>query len=659
MKRTGKQVSQIIVGLGLTLGLLAQIPSAWATPEFTAEVDRESISADESVALKLNVKLDGSGDLDDTPAFSAPEFELINDYTSTYVESFYENGRFGSRKTLQFVKVLRPKKTGDLTISQLTARVDGKVYTAPAITIEVSAGGSGTPPPRNYGGSGVGLRGSTKKPVASGPGFFVRAEVDKSQAFRGEQIIVSYYLYRRTRVFNISVEKYPVLNAFLREDLDMPVLGQRLDTEQVMLDGAVYERSLLTKYAAYPLKEGKLPIDPMSIKASYFPAGQNQEEGDVFQQFFQQMNPREARSTSDPLSVEVAPLPEPKPASFSGGIGTFEGTLSVDKAQAKTNEAITVTFRIEGRGNLNAIEQPKPEWPKGFDLFESKGTTQGGGKGGSGARVFEYLLVPRKPGKFDLPAIEFSYFDPKRREYVSKRTGQVLVEISGEASPDSENAKPSFFGKTSDESKSTGGASGSSIADLQWNGFSEKSPVRQKLLQLATGLGVLLLLIGGFLGGRVGLSRLRLYRQSRLNRADIQNAKTWHELKQKAQLASTGQLATPELFQAYDQLIAHLYRSLDQAYAIPGGTKSYPRAELKTLLVDDQGFPEPIWAKFSSLVEYSETVRFASKIGAASESEARTELKRWVKEGQGIQEAIERRAKKNRENEEAETTDQA
>ena len=63
----------------------------------------------------------------------------------------------------------------------------------------------------------------------------MRAELSKDTLYKGEQLVVSYYLYTRARIFNISVDKYPILTGFLREDLNLPILSQRLTPERISI----------------------------------------------------------------------------------------------------------------------------------------------------------------------------------------------------------------------------------------------------------------------------------------------------------------------------------------------------------------------------------------------------------------------------------------
>src|SRR5690606_12780674 len=131
--------------------------------EFTARVDRARIARDESLSVRFTVRADGANWTMDGPRFSAPDFEEIQQFSNIFVESYYENGKFGVRQNRQLTHVLRPRRTGTLKIEGIEVTVGGETYQAKPITIQVEAGGAATPPPKGYGGgSGSGLRGAGK-----------------------------------------------------------------------------------------------------------------------------------------------------------------------------------------------------------------------------------------------------------------------------------------------------------------------------------------------------------------------------------------------------------------------------------------------------------------------------------------------------------------
>lgn len=628
---------RIFNSLILTLGCLLGSASALASGvDFRASIDQTEISTDESVSLKFTLKTEGSA-ASGTPQYDAPDFDLVNQFDSSYVESYYDNGKFGVKYSRDLTRVLRPKKVGSFSITGISVNVAGQTYTAPDITVNVTAGGVGTPPPRGYGGAGVGLRGAGKRPPSAANQVFLRAEVDKTNVFKGEQVIVSYYLYRRVRVFNIQVDKYPALNGFFREDLEMPVLGQRLPSEVTVLDGVQYERSLLTRYAAYPLKDGKLTVDQMRLRATYYgsrnaPGFGDEELDEAFQpfmNFFGQMNPMNATAASDPVTIEVEPLPESgKPANFSGGVGDFDVQSMVDRYEIKAGEAITLTLKIEGKGNVSAIEEPKPKWPAGVEVYDSKSRVKSG-RGGAGEKIFEILLIPRTAGKLEIPGIELAYFDPKAKKYVSKTTLPVAVQV-GEGVPGQQPPQSS-------QPTQPGAPQGPILSPILPPGAVSAISIPSGWLQRLPWIAAL-----GFFGlcGWMASDRLRSKRrlQELAKEAQLrQESKSWQKLKEDARNAVSG-ASFKEVVDSYDRLTAAVYDSIDRVYKT--GARALARTDLKEAVVSQGGLPDPSWRKLTELLDFAEMVRFASSAGAVSESTARSHLQKWVADAQAIEDAM-------------------
>lgn len=626
---------------------LAGAPAARATNiEFTAQADRTSVSTDESVSVKFTIRSDGAFSSIDGPRFNAPGFDVVNEYTGQFVESYYENGRFGMRNIRTVTQVLKPKKAGRYRIDGLSVKVDGRSYSAPSIDIEVESGGAVSPPPRSYGGGVVPAPQPRGPKRAPSTGFFVRAEVDKRKLYKGEQLIVSYYLYQRSRVFNLSVDKYPTLAGFLREDLDMPILGQRLDSDQVLIDGVAYNRALLVRYAAYPIKDGKLSIDAMAIKASYYGGQAGGDDDDPFMNFFQQMAPRIGTSRSDVISIEVEPLPETgRPASFTGGVGEFQILAVADKQEVRANEAVTVTVKVEGRGNAASIGEPKATLPDTVELYESKGRAKTH-KSGASEKVFELLLIPRQPGKVTIPAFELSTFDPAKEAYVTRSTAPIELTVlepapgSAVAVAPKRAARPKAQAGPGDDTQGPPRPAAEGMRPLKEPGpFS--SWAGRPLWRWLYGLGALSMLAFAAMVvvTRLGERRAELAATQRVRR--LAESKSWQHLRSRSK-AVAGKGKWQDVTEAYELLCGAVYDVIDRTYSV--GARSISRADLGRVLVGERSLPEPIWQKISRILEFAEAVRYASSAGAVSETAARSQLEKWVREGQAVDEALARQA---------------
>lgn len=601
-----------------------------------ATVDRQEIGEDESVTLEVTITSGTGGSvLSGTGlSFDAPDFDEINRFDSSSVQTTYDSAKgFVTNVTQRLHRMLRPRKTGVLSIRNIRADVSGVSLSSPDLNVTVRAAGAGTPPPRGYGGGGVGLRGAAKR--QPGVNVMLRAEISKDRLYKGEQAVVSYYLYRRVRMANIEVQKFPELKGFLREELEMPVMGTRLDSERVMLDGVPYDRSLLVRYAAYPLQEGKLRLDPVGIKYNYFPQNAGMDDGeDPFLGFFSQFAARTGQSRSEPLTVEVEPLPsEGRPSSFSGGVGNFRVDAAADKTEVRANEAVTLTVKVEGRGNLAAIGEPKAKWPETVELYDSKG--QAKSVKGVGEKVFEIVLVPRAPGKIILPALEFSFFDPEKKRYVTQATEPIPVNVlPGTGAPGPQNPR------SSGEAQPAGAPpkpEKEELRELKAPGtMASDRPVLSWISWGAVILGILLALWMGIDTATRALAKRRGSGAGRIrDPKGSPSLKRFEALREQAKKAKhDAGFAASDLHRAYENLNGAVFDSLDEAFDV--GARSLPRADLGRLLCQEQGLAEPLWERISKLLEFSETVRFASGTGAVSEQAARKDLEKWVNEAESV-----------------------
>jgi hypothetical protein len=140
--------------------------------------------------------------------------------------------------------------------------------------------------------------------------------------------------------------------------------------------------------------------------------------------------------TSNSVTIDVKPLPEGKPASFSGAVGDYKITSSINTKQLKTNDAVTVKVAISGNGNIKMVKNPEIIFPNDFDKMDPviSSNTRASTGGVTGTKTIEYNAIPRYAGNFTIPAAEFSYFDLKTGAYRTLKTDEFQLQVEqGEA----------------------------------------------------------------------------------------------------------------------------------------------------------------------------------------------------------------------------------
>ncbi len=261
--------------------------------------------------------------------------------------------------------------------------------------------------------------------------LFIRAEVDKTRVYQGEQLTVNYKLYTRVAILGSGLDKAPDLNGFWNQDIMKN--GQQVQWKIEDYKGERFNVATIKQTVLFPEHAGDLTIDPISLTLAV--RLQQQSSGDIFDQVFGGGSFKDInyKISSPPVIIHAMPLPEAgKPADFSGAVGSFSVASNVDKKELKANETLNYNLKITGTGNLALINAPNINPPADFEKYDPKTTDNiAVNPGGvSGSREFTYLLIPRHLGDFTLSPPGFSYFNPATRRYVTLPAKSFAIKVN-------------------------------------------------------------------------------------------------------------------------------------------------------------------------------------------------------------------------------------
>ncbi len=390
--------------------------------QFSASVDNNTVATDQQFTLELTLTSSGGNNLK-LPDLS--KFLILsgpNQSTSMQII----NGSVSSSQTLSYI--LQPREAGKFTIGSATIEAGGKEYSTQPIEITVTKG-SGHPSQQSQ---------NTPPSDAAqiGDNLLLRASVDRSRVYQGEQITVSYKLYTRVNIVNLGVEKMPAMTGFWGEDL--PVSRQINFTNETV-NGKQYRVGIVKKTALFPTQSGTLELSPMELTCQV-QIQRRGRSGNFFDQFFNDAQTVNVPVKSSSVKITVLPLPSNNvPASFKGAVGKFSLNASLTKRNAKTNEPISLKATVSGTGNVKVLEAPLLALPQDFEKYDPKITEDISRNGAaiSGSKSFEWLIVPRYPGQKIIPALEFSYFDVDQKRYITLHTNEfnLLVEKGNAEAP--------------------------------------------------------------------------------------------------------------------------------------------------------------------------------------------------------------------------------
>ena len=380
----------------------------------------------------------------DGKKFSAPSFEGFSvvggPFNSTSSSVQIVNGSMSRTVTNSYTYVLRAEKEGSFTLGPASCTVDHEQIKSEPFTITVVAGD----PQANTSGGGAsgqqrsGSQQNVNDPQVSGKDLFLKAVPSKKTVYVGEPLTLTYKLYTRVPVSQLSMSKVPSYGGFwTKEANDNGTYKQSSET----VNGVEYTTAEIKKVVLIPQKQGRLSVEPMGIEciAQIQTQRSSRPSNDPFEAFFN--DPFFSRGytnvqknvESSSLTVDVKPLPaDGKPASFSGAVGNYNFSATIDRDALSTNEAITMVLTVSGSGNIELLNLPAPVFPPDFEVYDPKITSSVdiSSQGLTGTKKAEYLIIPRRAGHFTIPPVEFSYFNPAKGAYTTLSASQMDINVT-------------------------------------------------------------------------------------------------------------------------------------------------------------------------------------------------------------------------------------
>lgn len=403
-----------------------------------ATVSDNEVSVGQTLAYNIIIENMEGGSSGNPRLPDIKGFRLLNTQTGTEARSEFVNGKFTLVKKQIYTYFLAPEAPGTYTLGAAEVVVGGQTYRTQSISIKVLGGNA---PQRAQSRDQVVDEQDSYDPfeeadkifdqllkrslpqaqqdlkINPDEAFFVRVEVDKNQAYVGEQVTATWYLYTRNNLTNFEPVKYPDLKGFWKEDIE---IATRLNFENVVINGIPYRKALLVSYALFPLKAGTATIDSYKLKATAMivnPMG-------VFGR------PYTFTKTNPPVKINVLPIPtENQPADFSNAVGSFNMTAQVDRTNVAVNEPFTFKLRFDGRGNAKQIELPALNLSDKFEQYDTKEESKFY-KDGTSFKQFEILLIPRVTGALEIPALSASFFNPQSKKFERKSTQPIKLNVT-------------------------------------------------------------------------------------------------------------------------------------------------------------------------------------------------------------------------------------
>lgn len=374
--------------------------------------------------------------------FRGPSFKglsvLSGPMTSQSTSMSIINGKTSRSSTFGFTYILQADVEGTFNIGGASCTVNGKTITCPGFTITVEKGNQQAQPqqPNAYGGHSRQQQAYTQPAASSNidsKQLFARASISKSNPYQGEQVILTYKIYTQVSLSQYQIDKLPGNKGFWSEDLTKDG-SVRQYSETV--NGRNYQVAEIRRGALFGQESGKLTIEPLDLDVLAIVQRQRRSTGSIWDlfddPFFNPTQAIEKHLSTNSLTVNVKPLPGGAPTSFNGAVGKFNAKADVDTREVRANEAITYRLTINGSGNLMLIDAPAINFPKVFEVYDPHivDNINRTSNGISGSRTYEWVLIPRNQGNYEIPAFDFAYFDPASGRYVTSHVDAIPVHIN-------------------------------------------------------------------------------------------------------------------------------------------------------------------------------------------------------------------------------------
>ena len=451
-------IRKFLISTIVILGLSVQV---WAQgASLNARISNDRIGANEYLQVAFVV-----GNMTEEVNFEAPAFRQFQVVQGPMMGQSSNisitNGKRTVTHSITYTYVLKPKSTGTLTVEPASITVNGRKVATGPIRVEVLKDNPNAnaqrgrpayedpfdemdrmmeemmrrqqqamqrmmqqmedPQPRTAQGNPEEFQ---EKDLAKN--LFIKAEVDNTNPYIGQQVNVTYKLYTRLQM-SMQMTAMPSLKNFWSKEIPLPPDQQ---PTRETIDGRQYEVFTLKKTALFPNASGNLVLDPAKAQGKVVVA---EKVGDT--PYGTQWGGKELDLTisSKPVNINVKPLPETnRPEIFTGGVGNLSIQSKIDTGKFSTDDVIRLYVRVNGTGNINLIGAPILNLPNGLSTFEPEvmdSVTQTMPKI-LGYKTFTYTITPDRAGKYTIPAIEFSYFDIDKKQYVTLKTEDYQLDIA-------------------------------------------------------------------------------------------------------------------------------------------------------------------------------------------------------------------------------------
>lgn len=334
------------------------------------------------------------------------------------------NGKRTSTSSITFTYILLANEEGTFTIPGATIEADGEKLISNSIKIKVIPEDETAKEDKAQTSDS---QRSEPKATLSKDDLFITATVNKSSVYEQEPLTLTFKIYSAVDLRGFDNVKMPDFTGFHSQEIELSNLKWGLEHYK----GRNYQSSIYRQFVLFPQQAGKLTIESAQFDAIVAQALRSIDPFDAFFNGGNNFAPVKKSLYTPKITINVKPLPSGKPEGFTGGVGQFTISSSVNATEIKANDAITLKLVISGTGNMKLLSNPEVKFPEDFEIYDPKVNNQVRltNQGLTGNRVIEYLAIPRHGGTYTIPEVKFSYFDTGSNSYKTLTTQSYTINV--------------------------------------------------------------------------------------------------------------------------------------------------------------------------------------------------------------------------------------
>ena len=373
--------------------------------KFEAVVSKNKLGLNEN--LRVDFKMNDDGDNFTPPNFNG--FNIVGGPNQSVSNSWINGARTFSKTYTYF---LSPKERGRFIIGQASIEIDGDIYKTSTVEIQVTEAVDSSASPQ-----------SNDKLIKDDVELVV--EVSKNNPYLNEPILIVYKLFfsPEINIRNLGEIDSPNFKNFWSQKIDIP----RLEIKRSSFKGKSFNYVEWKKTLLYPQKVGAIEINPMTLDVSIdTPTNRRDFFGNVI------YNQTSNKVSSKNKVINVKPLPDQgRPKDFSGAVGNFNISLNSNKNELKATESFQLDLKVSGTGNLKLFSLPDLTVPSSLEKYdpEYKENVKVSASGMNGSILNSYTIVPQFQGKYPIPQIKFTYFNPSAKKYMTIFTKEKIIDV--------------------------------------------------------------------------------------------------------------------------------------------------------------------------------------------------------------------------------------